>query len=215
MKGLITHRVTIGDSLQKLARMYNIDDWRLIAEINELEEPYINSVLEDKSFRENKYVANVGDIILIPSQQAYKVASREKQEEIEAEAYGRDLDLYHGVAAQDTVKGYVTYGKDVDTVEGIPNLAQQLMSRLSVNKGSLLLHKEFGSNLYKYLGKLHSQENINKIRWEVESCLRSDYRVSDVKDLKAQVIDNNVYITAKVIPITPGKPFEFKYTLKK
>ena len=42
MQGLITHRVAVGDSLQKIARIYDIEDFREIARLNNLKSPYID-----------------------------------------------------------------------------------------------------------------------------------------------------------------------------
>ena len=73
------------------------------------------------------------------------------------------------------------------------------------------MHPEFGSELYKYYGKNYTQENINKIIFEVESCIRSDFRVKDIKDLNAELVDGNLIVYAQIIPIEPGKPMNFKY----
>lgn len=212
MKGLITHRVELGDSLQRIARQYDLEDWRQIAEINQLEPPYINAVFEDDSYKDNEKVAEIGDFLLIPSSQAYLIADNKDRREIEAAAYGKDLDLYHKKTVDHEIKGHLESNHtDVDTVAGLENLGQQLQSRLSVTKGSLFMHPEFGSELYKYYGKNYTQENVNKITFEIESCIRSDFRVKDLKELKAEVIEGQVIFSAEVIPIEPGKPFNFKY----
>lgn len=211
MNGLITHRIEIGDSLQRIASQYGIEDWTEIAEINKLDPPYIFSVFDDDSYSDNRQVAKIGDLILIPSQQAYKVRNVHDSIEIESEAYGKDLDLYHRSVVDHEIKGHLEYGNDVDIVKGLENLGQQLTSRLSVTKGSLFMHPEFGSELYKYYGKNYTQENINKIIFEVESCIRSDFRVKDIKDLNAELVDGNLIVYAQIIPIEPGKPMNFKY----
>lgn len=212
MIGLITHRIELGDSLQRIAVKYGIDDWTEIAEINKLDPPYINSVFGDDSYKDNRQVAKLGDLILIPSSQAYQVSNIHDNEEIEAEAYGKDLDIYHESILDHEEKGHLqAFNSDIDIVRGLDNLGQQLQSRLSVTKGSLFMHPEFGSELYKYYGKNYTQETINKIIFEIESCIRSDFRVKDLKDLKADLVDGELVIYAQIIPIEPGKPIEFKY----
>lgn len=212
MKGLITHRIEIGDSLQRIAKQYEIEDWREIAYINQLDPPYIYSVFDKDKSIEDKNIALVGDYILIPTSRAYSVANHKDRAEIESMAYGKDLDLYHNKTVDHEIKGHLENNNgDVDTVSGLANLGQQLQSRLSVTKGSLFMHPDFGSELYKYYGKNYSQEVINKIIFEIESCLRSDFRVKEIKDLRADLVDGQVLVKAEIIPIEPGKPFDFKY----
>lgn len=214
MNGLITHRIELGDSLQRIAKKYDIKNWREIVEINQLDSPYIDSVHEGFLDYGDKKVAKLGEYILIPTSQAYSVANSNDKSEIEAVAYGMDLDLYHNKTVDHDVKGHLEVNhSDVDIVKGLENLGQQLLSRLSVEKGSLFMHPEFGSRLSRYYGKNYSQENVNKIIFEVESCIRSDFRVKDIKDIDAEVIGGQVIIRAKVIPIEPGKPFSFEYIL--
>lgn len=214
MRGLITHRIELGDSLQRIAKKYGIDDWREIVEINQLDSPYIDSVHQEEIDYEDKNVIRLGEYLLIPSNEAYSISNSKDKEEIESVAYGMDLDLYHHKTVDHEIKGHVEANQsDVDIVKGLDNLGQQLLSRLSVEKGSLFMHPEFGSRLSRFYGKRYTQENINKIIFEVESCLRSDFRVKDIKDLVADVIDGQVIVKAKVIPIEPGKPFDFKYIL--
>ena len=82
MKGLVTHRVELGDSLQRIARQYDLEDWRQIAEINQLEPPYINAVFEDNYYKDNDKVAEIGDFLLIPSRQAYSISNSKDKKEL-------------------------------------------------------------------------------------------------------------------------------------
>ncbi|NLY08532.1 MAG: LysM peptidoglycan-binding domain-containing protein [Tissierellia bacterium] len=214
MKKIRTHTVTIGDSLQKLARIYNIEDWRIIAELNELDSPYIDSVFPNDSNYGDKNVAIVGSVILIPSLTIADDIPKHKDNEIQSLAYGRDLDLYGNKPSSMRVKGELSEERgDIKIAEGLSNLAQQLMTRLSVKKGALLLHPDYGSDLDKYLGNLDTMENRNKIAFEIESCLRTDLRVKDVLGVEIVDIDGALYATGKIIPIEPGDPFSFKYNL--
>lgn len=214
MKGIITHKIRIGDSLQKLARLYDVRDWRSIAEINELEPPYIDSVYDSTEHKDNPYVACVGDTIVIPSAKAYVLSTRSK-DEIENESYGRDLDLYDDKPVEQIVKGELRGSRDINVVSGIANLAQQLMTLLTVKKGGLLLHPEFGSNLHLYTGHRDSIATRNKIRFETESCLRSDFRVQDVQDVEVEKDGDAYFVTARIIPIPPHSEFNFEYKLKR
>lgn len=214
MKNLKTHTVTIGDSLQKLARIYNVSDWRTIAELNELESPYIDSRFPIVADYGTKKVALVGTLLLIPNLSTTSTIPKFKSKDIEGVAYGKDLDLYGEEPIGMREKGYLREGNtDIQTVSGIANLAQQLMTRLSVKRGALLMHPDFGSDLDRYLGKLDSQENRNKILFEVEACIRSDARVQDVFDLQVLAENGVLMVSGKIVPIEPGQPFVLRHNI--
>lgn len=209
MRGLKTHTVTIGDSLQKLARLYEIDDWRDIAQVNNLHSPYIDSVFQSNDYLDDEGVAKVGDVILIPNLNGIRHISKSKDEELESLAYGIDLDLYGDNIVSTEEEGSLSIeGTDVKLAKGLDNLAQQLKIRLGTKKGALLLHPDFGSNIHKYTGKLDRFEDRNKLIFEAESCLRSDFRVKDVKNLKIFPENGYNYLLAEIIPIEPGQPFK-------
>lgn len=214
MSGLRTHRVTKGDSLQKLARYYNIEDWREISLINSLKSPYIDGEFPPTTDY-GEGVAKVGDIILIPSFETYNLKDKQDREQIESAAYGKDLSIYDSRVQEHRIKGNTNiYGNDLQTVQGLDNLAQQLKTRLSIRKGALLLHPDFGSEIHLYTGKLDTVENRNKILWEVESCIRSDFRIKDILDIEVKFNDGVTYVQAKIVPIEPRQPFEFIYHLE-
>ncbi len=215
MQGLITHRVAVGDSLQKIARIYDIGDFREIARLNNLKSPYIDAVLNSKDYINDDSVAKVGDVLIIPTQKISSDVTRDDKKEIEAIAYGIDLDIYQDEPVFTYEKGHTEReGYDIKIVAGIKNLSQQLKIRLSTKRGSILAHKNFGSNLYLYDGLLESQETNNKIIFEVESVIRSDFRVKDVRNIKIKTVGGKRVVTCEVIPIEPGQPFLFNHYIE-
>ena len=216
MKGLQTHRITHGDSLQKLARLYKVEDWRDIAIVNRLTPPYIDAVFGSTKYENDNGVAKIGDTIIIPSfKNNSQVPDRKAEKEIEILSYGEDLDLYKNDVVEHRVKGELSEtGTDIKTAAGLSNLAQQLLSRLSVKQGALLMHPEFGSNLHKYVGKLDRQEDRNKALWDAERCLRTDFRVKEVADITIEKVTGGNALRARIIPIAPGEPFVIKYFIE-
>ena len=96
--GYRTHTISAGDSLQKIAVMYGIDDWREIAYFNNLSYPYVSSDAPQVS---QKNVAIIGDLIYIPSYD-YKIApiaDELNSTTLEEQAYGCDLDIYTAIGA--------------------------------------------------------------------------------------------------------------------
>lgn len=214
MHGLKTHRITEGDSLQKLARLYSIDNWRQIAIINNLEEPYIDSVFKSEEHLNNPNVAKIGDIILLPKPNGENIhVSKRRNKEIESLAYGIDIDINGEFPVGTITQGEVQEVRDIKLVAGIDNLAQQLNTRLTTKLGSLLTHPDYGSTLYKYNGRLNKPENDNKVIFEVESCIRTDFRVKDVLNVTVRHERDKRYVSCTVIPIEPGTPFKYEYIL--
>lgn len=207
MNEIKTHTITIGDSLQKLARLYGVEDWIDIALVNELHSPYIDSVFQSTDHLNDDGVAKIGDIIIIPNLESSKVVSNHRNEEVESLAYGIDLNLF---GEENEELSFEI--NDIALSKGLDNLAQQLKIRLSTKKGSILLHPDFGSDLYKYTGKLSKYEDRNKIVYEVEKCLRSDFRVKEVSNIEIESKNGNNYVSATITPIEPGQPFKlYKY----
>lgn len=214
MHGLKTHRITEGDSLQKLARLYSIENWRQIAIINNLEEPYIDSVFKSQEHINNPNVAKIGDIILLPKPNGENIrVSKRRNKEIESLAYGIDIDVNGEFPVGTVTQGEVQEVRDIKLVAGVDNLAQQLNTRLTTKLGSLLTHPDYGSTLYRYNGRLNKPENDNKVIFEVESCIRTDFRVKDVLDVKVRHERDKRYVSCTVIPIEPGTPFKYEYIL--
>lgn len=214
MHGLKTHRITEGDSLQKLARLYSIDNWRQIAIINNLEEPYIDSVFKSQEHINNPNVAKIGDIILLPKPNGENIrVSKRRNKEIESLAYGIDIDINAEFPVGTVTQGEVQDVRDIKLVAGIDNLAQQLNTRLTTKLGSLLTHPDYGSSLYRYNGRLNKPENDNKVIFEVESCIRTDFRVKDVLNVRVRHERDKRYVSCTVIPIEPGTPFKYEYIL--
>lgn len=213
MLGLQTHKINVGDSLQKIARLYGVKDWREIAELNNLHAPYILAAIENQEEKDPQ-VAYFGDILLIPAKKG-TILPKNRNEEIEALAYGIDLDLYQEGPGNMDYKGQLEDAAgDIRLAQGLKNLAQQLTTRLSVKKGALLNHPDFGSELYKYEGRLGSVEVDNKVLFEVEHVLRSDTRVKDILDLEIEKTSRGRTIKAKIQPVEPGQPFDYQYYIE-
>jgi len=94
-------------------------------------------------------------------------------------------------------------GTDLVTVTAIDNLKQALYHRLIADKGELVHHPEYGSEIYKYVGKPMTPGNISDIQNEVAQCVLQDPRVEGVLSVEVEVITKAilVYLTFKAIEI--------------
>lgn len=195
-----------GDTIQSVAQQLlgNADQWTEIVSYNNLKFPYISSAPSDGAL-------SVGDELLIPND-SYEILpenlSKNEKESITATVLGVDLDL-----TKDTDDVYKRGSTDelfeissnkgiLDTVSGYDNLKQALIMRLNTPKGSLLLHPEYGSDIYTYLGKKNTVDNVNKLKVSIEQTLRSDSRVSSAKVKTYSVSQESVTFTVTFIPMS-------------
>lgn len=217
--GYITHTLKIGDSLQKLAVIYKLVDWREIAYLNNLEPPYIDTAgVYSKEYQNNPNVAKVGDSLLIPAAYQSPVVSTTDISMLEKYAYGSDLDIHsfdpsNEMALYLEEKGELSANKkvgDLAVVSGISNLKQRLNIRLSVHKGALILHPEFGSELYTLIGLPWTTQTLIKIQLEVQKNILSDPFVQGVGNISVnKVAHGTLFVDCQVVPVPPYKPFRF------
>lgn len=214
--GYLTHVVKYGDSIQKIAYDYGVEDWREIIYFNNLTYPYILS--EEYSTGEVRGVARIGDTLYLPSYD-YRVAPTATEEigdkEMIEKAYGIDLDIYTATDDNGRAKNLETKGQllnsdhDLLLARGIDNLVQQLTIKLSTRKGSLLLHPKWGCNLIDYCGTKGTRENLIDMELVVREALLEDFRVVEVNNLSVEKKDDTAVIRCDILPISPYPEFEF------
>lgn len=219
MKGFITHTIEFGDTLQRIATKYKLDNWQEIALINNLDYPYINddvSLARDIiDYLHSKNIKVIGDEILVPSDYEFipEVINRKN---LELQAYGCDLNIIsHGYSAEN-VLNMETMGELVDneqgdlkTVEGIENLKQAISLRLMTSKGSLVLHPDYGCDIIKLIGQKRTFSNIIKIKLEAERQIKMDFRVKTVKNIKVTSVDKGILLECDIAPIDPFIAFKY------
>lgn len=219
--GYISHIVKFGDSIQKIAFSYGVEDWREIIYFNNLEYPYINSESYNES--DNPNVANIGSVIYIPSYN-YGVAPIAKEsitdETMIEQAYGCDLDLYTSIDDNGKAKNLDTKGQllnsdhDLMLAKGIDNLKQQITTKLSTKKGTIILHPEWGCDILDMVGTKGTQENLIDMMLMVKEALLEDFRIVEVNNLKVEKGSDYIVISCSILPISPYPEFEYNETIK-
>jgi hypothetical protein len=202
-----------GETIQAISQKETgtIDNWQTIVSQNGLKYPYIVATLAEKK-KDLEHLVMPGDHVVIPIETNLltdidpTTLSKRDQEFIESVALGRDLNVLGDVTelnkygTSDTLVGLsATTSGDVSTVYGVDNVKQATITRLSTAKGSLLLHPDYGSNLYNLFGKA-TLEQMLLIQTEIQRCVLCDTRITAC-DLNEQSITANVYtgsFTAKL-----------------
>ena len=210
------HKVGIGDTIQSIGLSYGVD-WTKIVELNGLEYPYIEDTIEANEYEKLDSVAKLGSSLVIPAE---GIGIPEKtnlsSKELEKYSFGSDLDIFlyrdqKVVNIEDTGRLSNSTACDVQLSEGLQNLHQQLTVKLGTQKGTLLLHPEFGSELVRYIGQRVTPELLTKIKLEVKECLLEDFRVEDVEDVTVVYKDHAVYVECVIHPIKPFSTFTYSH----
>lgn len=129
---------------------------------------------------------------------------------------GRDLRLkIDGLGADLAVDA----SGDLSTVEGVDNLAQAIVCRLSTAIGEMedLGHPEYGSRLSEALGEPRSDRTLKRIQRIVESSLAGERRVREVVSISTfpdSRDPNMVSIEITVVPVSGGGPFTVRYPFR-
>ena len=121
----------------------------------------------------------------------------------EKEKIGRDLKLLFDDLGADLA---VSSKRDLDTVTDEDNLAQAIITRLSIDEGELydIGHSDYGSRLYEVIGEINNEATRQRIKALVRECLFQEARIKEVVNIKAQpnpYDPHRVDIEMTVLPI--------------
>lgn len=219
------HVISYGDTIQSVAQqeLGDMSRWVELAQFNNLRHPYIVDTVEEK-MQNPDHLVTIGDTLLIrvDNDDTSTLISNLSnintydQEEIYALALGKDLDILplpRGIGSP----GYDSEifemkgdGKgSIATRRGVENLKQSLYIRLITPLGSYLGHPNYGSKVHMYLGKKNTEENATLLDIEIERTLKTDGRVTNVKN-NGHIIQGNTYTASfDVYAITLEQAFQF------
>lgn len=194
------------DTLQTIAQheMGSISGWEDIAEYNNLEYPYIVDTLEEK-LTNSEHLVTTGDIIIIPIEvdlldtNVDSLGHRDR-ELIMGLALGRDIAMeYQEESAGNKALHGESFGLattdrgDLKTVSGIENLKQAVINQLLTPRGTLLLHPNYGSDLYRYIGRQATHENMVMIEDEILATIQQDLRVENAVAAGSRIQDERYF----------------------
>lgn len=207
MKTYETHVVQENDSLQLIATRYGCN-WEEIAELNSLQYPYISSDVEAL----NPNVAYIGSTILIPIEKSYQ--KNTSFSTIEKRVYGSDLQFLPYEDHRLEPYFLASQGGDIEIAEGIDNLYQACCSRLTVDKGSLVLHPEYGTEIRRLIGSgKGTYKTLTKIKLDVKRTLLQDPRIERIGSVIVNFHNGVCRVSAEVIPHKPLGAFTFDYSI--
>ena len=185
------HLIVYGDTMQSIAQKEtgSVDNWVKIAEYNDLVYPYIVDTMQEK-MSNLEHLATLGDTLFIPDEGNLLDINTSSLNQRDMDfllglALGKDLDMtsdtdyYENHGTSDEVFAITHNGHgDLKIASGADNIKQATISRLMTAKGSLMLHPEYGSDLYLMFGKT-TIEQMKIISIEVCDTVLKDTRVAE------------------------------------
>ncbi len=192
LRGYRQVRIRQGDTLQSIAQreLGKAERWVDLISLNALVSPYIVDSLDDyETTPETGRVLLAGMWIRVPSPPRPFTTVLDPDD-----IFGTDIKLSLGLleAAEDG---------DYLLVAGEPNLTQALQNRIDTPEGELIWHPYYGSALYRLLGRQGSNGNQLLAQAYAARTLRSDGRVSQVKNLTTKLVGDQLQIGGTVVAI--------------
>ena len=181
-----------GDDLRAIAlrEMGNAAMWLDLIPLNDLRPPYIAE-------SSGPYVLGYGDLIKIPASQSGVTASTPA-----SELFQRDIAL-------DTRGRLWTKNGEIALVSGEDNLKASLLRHVICDKAELPFHPGYGCYVRRLIGTVNGPAAGQLAAFYVRSALLQDSRVNAVPSCRAEVVGDQIKVTASVEPIS-GPPVELR-----
>lgn len=175
------------DTLQKIAlrEMGDANQWRLLADLNNLVAPYITNTLACAG----PQVLLAGQPVLVPASGAAPSGVSNSDD-----VYGIDLLLEGG-------RVVVSPTGDFATVSGVANLKQALGNRLRTAPGDLMFHPDYGCKVYQLIGQGATPGNDQLAAAFVAQAMLSDPRVSSASSVQASVNGDVISATGTAVAV--------------
>jgi len=172
-------RIDAGVTLERLAQDYLGDAtrWGEIVEVNNLKTPYI---VQDPTDKEGGLLT-IGDKILIPTEQVgdFSNTPRGKTNKINENQTELERSLGIDFKLDDNFDLIINNSSDLELVGGSENMAQQVILKLSYEKGEVMGKPQLGSNLLPGT----KFPPLHDIQDGVVNTLTSDSRIESVQNL--------------------------------
>lgn len=167
--------------------------WKEIVILNRLESPYISAAGDGTN------VLRPGDKILFPSESAnVRTGVSVGEDQTLATRLGTDLKI----SSSQSTGGFIAYDLsvsskgDLETVSGLPNLKQSVVSRFSVEPGELPGHPGYGVRFP--IGEKATPISFIQMQVNARSSILSDPRFSDISRLSLSFSGNTLNLDVSI-----------------
>lgn len=180
-----------GDSLQTIAarELGDASRWTELIAFNSLVPPFIT---DDAALVMSGVILS-GGIILVPAPAPVATTTTDPEKVFESDIrLGSDGAL-------------MTDAGDFAVVTGVQNLARALKNRIEVERGDLIYHTEYGSNVRRIVGSVNSPTAALLAGQYAKSAVQADPRIDRVTKVSADVVGDRVSVTIEAVTVS-GRP---------
>lgn len=186
-----------GDTLQAIAarEMGDATRWHEIISYNRLVPPYVT----DDEAEAGPGVVLAGGMLMVPAPAAVTVATDPEQ------VFERDAELR---------SGQLVVGDDGDlrVVSGRDNLRQAIRNRIETDRGEIIFHPAYGSQIRQLLGTVNGPTAGLLAAQYARTAVESDPRIQRVTQSVAEVAGDVVRVSVEAEPIV-GRPVDAAATV--
>jgi len=198
---LVEYMICQGDTLHSISSSFvgTVELTNTIAIVNDLDYPFIDTDM-DTEYPPDHKIARLGDTILIP----LEITGSDVIDDItENDSYGIDLLLTTNKVELSMVHigEFQESQGDLKVTQGRDTLTQDLTHRLMTERGTLLLHPDYGSDLLKMIGEKTYIGWEQKVVVEIVKTMLSDPRVENVENVTFDTFETGVHV--KCFLVTP------------
>jgi Phage baseplate assembly protein W len=178
--------VRIGDTLQQIAarELGDAGRWYDLISYNTLVPPFI---VGSPSAPPRPGVLVPGDLIIVPA--PAPAASRPDPESV----FGSDIDLTGGQLTAEN--------GDFAVISGRANFRQALKHRIDTERGELMFHLDYGSQVRRMLGAINGPAAGQIVAEYARAAVAGDPRVRRILRAEAEVTGDAVRVTVYVEPV--------------
>lgn len=176
-----------GDTLQVIAarELGDASKWVDIVSVNGLRPPYLTGVAGEASASVKLY----GQTLVVPAASTVPSSVNDADQ-----LFGVDLDLSGGALSVES--------GDLKLAGGRANLRQALVHHIVTDLQELLFHLRYGCGVRRLLGAVAGPASGLLAAEYVRTAIRMDTRVAAVISTTADVVGDQVVVTARIQPIT-------------
>lgn len=196
---LVEYVVRQGDTLHTISASFvgTVELTNTIAIVNDLDYPFIDTDM-DTVYPSDHKVARLGDTLLIP----LEITGSDVIDDIsENDSYGIDLLLTTNKVELSMIHigEFKESQGDLRVTQGRDTLIQDLTHRLMTERGTLVLHPDYGSDLLKMIGEKSYIGWEQKVTIEIMKTMLSDPRVDNIQDMSFEKVDTGIHVRCRLV----------------
>lgn len=202
--GVRSYRVRGTDTLGSIAaqQLQDRNRWTEVAALNGLTWPFLG---EHADYPTSRIVAPGEELFLPVAQPGSVTTSAAPPNPLDL--YGVDLDLT-------TRLGQMTFSRgDAQLIAGVGNIQQAVRHRVLTARGSLALHPNYGSNIYRWIGGEGAPELLRLALFDFMRAVLEDPRIAKIHARTGALDATTLRLTCDALVVGEEQPLRLNVIL--